>query len=345
MAADVEAGDVRQASVRGAGQAGGVRNNHGAPPPREEDAAPERRGRPCRAAAAVLCAGALVALLAGTLPARARPGVAGAGRTSVGASAELQSLLTLRQDAPSPHAHHALQSALIIQLQSAIERIERYLNRGAAPTLEGGRGVVQELPLGMNRPKRRRKGSVSSPGSTQEQNQEGSASAAGLAGVLEVSRTCQRYQRTNTAWKRKNCAIEDCAQLQSATGCKYLSAEGMCYTAPGQTYCSLHAEDPNCHTKESGAIEKAMYEERSACKPLPPPDPFTLNFNCERYTSDQRDRYLQSCQLQDCRQSRSRCVTRCRAECSVIESARSRSAACLRDSTCAARHPHTRRPL
>jgi hypothetical protein len=303
---------------------------HGAPPPREADAAPERRGRPARVAAAALCAGALVALLAGTLPARARPGGAGGSRTGVGAGAELQSLLTLRQDALAANALESTHAnALKSALTSAIARIERYLHRGAAPTLGGGRGVVQELPLGMNRPKRRprgQRGKASSQGSAQEQNPEGSASSQTPAGVLEVSRTCQRYQRVNTAWKRKNCAIEDCAQLQSATGCKYLSAEGMCYTAPGQTYCGLHAEDPNCHTKESGAIEKALYEERSACKPLPPPDPFTLNFNCERYTRIQRDRYLQSCQLEDCKQSRSRCVTRCLEEDSNIERARLRSA-------------------
>ncbi len=118
----------------------------------------------------------------------------------------------------------------------------------------------------MNSPQKRRK-------------KDGASSAASpappppLAGtVLEVSRACQTYQRTNTTWKRKNCAIEDCSQFQSSTGCKFLNSDGMCYTPPGQAYCKLNAKDSNCRTKESGAIAKAMYEERPECKPAPPPE-------------------------------------------------------------------------
>jgi hypothetical protein len=159
--------------------------------------------------------------------------------------------------------------------------------------------------LGMNSPQKRRKKDGASSAAVTSSSPAPQPPLAGT--VLEVSRACQTYQRTNTTWKRKNCAIEDCSQFQSSTGCKFLNSDGMCYTTPGQTYCKLNAKDPNCRTKESGAIAKALYEERPECKPAPPTGPFTLNLNCGQYSTRRRARYLPECRREDCTQARSRC--------------------------------------
>jgi len=96
-----------------------------------------------------------------------------------------------------------------------------------------------------------------------------------------------------------------CAQRLSPAGCKYMNSGGACYTAPGQSYCSLNTADSNCVTKDSGTFERALYEDEKACLPVPSASPFTLNLNCERFKETKKGaRYLTRCQNEDCAQSR-----------------------------------------
>ena len=137
-----------------------------------------------------------------------------------------------------------------------------------------------------------------------------SSEAAVPGASLEVDKDCEKFQagtlskyRLETAGRA--CALSDCKQLKSATGCKFLNSGGACYSGPGQVYCSLNTADPRCLTKESGAVGKALYENRQSCEPVPVKSPFTLNYNCERYVASQKQRYLQRCRDEDCKQSRS----------------------------------------
>ena len=142
-------------------------------------------------------------------------------------------------------------------------------------------------------------------------------------GELEVNTHCQTFLTGNASADRLEkagieCARADCKQLKSATGCKFLNVAGVCYSRPGQIYCSLNTGDPNCETKESGAIKRAMYENEPSCDPvqvlthkqkgvqaLVVAPSFTLNHNCERYVERGKERYLEECWNEDCKQSRS----------------------------------------
>ena len=96
-----------------------------------------------------------------------------------------------------------------------------------------------------------------------------------------------------------------CAQRQSPAGCKYMNSGGACYTAPGQSYCSLNTADSDCFTKDSAAFVRALYEDEKSCLPVPSVSPFTLSLNCERFKETKKGaRYLTSCQNEDCAQSR-----------------------------------------
>ena len=120
---------------------------------------------------------------------------------------------------------------------------------------------------------------------------------------LDVSQACKRFLKGRSFFKH-SCARSDCDQLRSSTGCKFFNSGGACFTGAGQVFCSLNPGDRNCLTKDQ-SIVSPLYEVIKRCRVVPPPDPFSLNFNCARFTDRPRPRYLVKCQDEDCEQSSS----------------------------------------
>ena len=200
--------------------------------------------------------------------------------------------------------------------------------------LWGANTTFQALPLGMNSPRRRKKGGATPAAENAMPAQveppatsaggEPSSTSAGVREVepkylqsaqckapaaedpLQLNFNCIRYTSTQSYTYLGYCKEEDCRQARSSVGCTFMNQQGFCYTKKGQEWCASMVKSAD--TKARACITRPdsppPYLSTRKCKPKEKEDPLTLNFNCERYSSTRRQRYLSTCQAEDCAQAR-----------------------------------------
>ena len=119
---------------------------------------------------------------------------------------------------------------------------------------------------------------------------------------LQINYYCHKYQQRQYGRWLRICADQDCAQMRSSIGCKFMDEKGYCYVASGQKFCADpdNAADERCI---SSPPAPPAYEKSSMCML---DDPLKLNKNCIRYLGYKRTRYLRRCEREDCQQARSK---------------------------------------